>query len=181
MINRKTVRQILEVLALFKEKHAHGDPLTVARQEAVREVAQRYGVTYQTIEDACRRRLKLDDVSELDALLQHWIGGEYLRLMNQLTSSASSPNHADITTFFRENTNPAEQPRENATTNAEDSQREDFTISVSLKDARKLRAIAGIKGIDQTALFSQIVSRAIRDEMKAFAQAILKDSEQHAR
>jgi hypothetical protein len=177
MMNRKTVRQILEALVLFREKHAHGDPLTVARQEAVREVAQRYGVTYQTIEDACRRRLGLGDVSELDTLLQHWIGGDHLPLMNQLTPRASATAHADITIFFRDHTNPSEHSRENATTSAEDSPRENFTASVSLRDARKLRAIAEIRGVDPTAFFNQIVSRAIRDETKAFAQAILRDSE----
>jgi hypothetical protein len=181
MINRKTVRQILEVLTLFKVKHANGDPLSVARQEAVREVAHRYSVAYQTIEDACRRRLKLNDISEFDTLLQDWIGGEYLRLINQLTSRASSTTHDDIATFFREHTASPERPQENTAADADTSQHEDFTISVSLNDARKLRAIAEIRGIDRTTLFNQIMSRAIRDEMKAFAQAILKDSEQHTR
>ncbi len=56
-------------------------------------------------------------------------------------------------------------------------QHEEVTVSVSQKDARKLRAIAGIKGIDEKIYFDQIVSRAIREETRAFAQALLRDSE----
>jgi hypothetical protein len=177
MMNSKTVRQILEVLALFRVKHANGDPLTVARQEAIREVARRYGVAYQTIEDACRRRLGFDEVSQFDTLLQDWVGGEYLPLMNQLTSRASSVTHTEIATFFRQHASPTERQQDVLTTGADSTPHEEVTVSVSQREARKLRAIAEIKGIDERTFFNQIVSRAIRDETRAFAQALLRDSE----
>ena len=84
MMTPKTVEQLLQVFRLFRDNHASGKPLHTSYHDAVREVARLNSVTYQTIGDGCRRRLRLKDINELYELLAAWVKGDSRGLVQQL-------------------------------------------------------------------------------------------------
>lgn len=94
-----SVEQLLEVLDRTRRAYAHGLPLATAYQDAVRDVSNRYHVTYQTIGDF-RRRLGLNDVAEYMDLVRRWVEGEVDPLRRKIKHQSQSLMHARIDQFF---------------------------------------------------------------------------------
>jgi len=93
-------RQILPLLRFFRSRYRKGQPVHKAYRDAVREVAENTAVTYQTIGDACRRRLGLKKIDELYGLLERWVGGDAMPLATKLKIASAPPVHAAIDAFF---------------------------------------------------------------------------------
>lgn len=163
----QTVEQLLLVFRSFRESYARGKPLHKAYQEAVREVADGHAVTYQTIGDGCRRRLKLNSIRELYALLARWMEGDPEPLAKQLKAASDPSAHNDITEFFGSEARPA----------TSDSRPDTFSLRLPEHDARMARALAEIEGVSTSELLSRLVESAVAEKMKLVAQAILHDSE----
>src|SRR5688572_19600734 len=100
MMTVKTVQQLLQVFRLFRDNHASGKPLHRSYHDAVRDVARLHSVTYQTIGDGCRRRLRLKDIGELYELLAAWVKGDPHGLIQQLKQNSDLSTHAEIDQFF---------------------------------------------------------------------------------
>ena len=182
MMKRQTVEQLLLVFRSFRESYARGKPLHKAYQEAVREVADGHAVTYQTIGDGCRRRLKLNNIRELYALLARWMEGDPEPLAKQLKAASDPSAHDDITEFFGteffgSSATFAVAGGREARPATSDSRFDTFSLRLPERDARMARALAEIEGVSTSELLSRLVESAVAEKMKLVAQAILHDSE----
>lgn len=110
MISVRTVReQTLPVLKATLERVAAGVPVAAARHMAIHEQATKTHVTYNTIVDGLRRRLRLRDIAALDDLIASWIETGGRDLMEVLLRAADPTAHADIIQFFADTYPPANQ------------------------------------------------------------------------
>jgi predicted nucleotidyltransferase len=176
MMKRQTVEQILLVFRLFREGYARGKPLHKAYQEAVREVADRHGVTYQTIGDGCRRRLMLGHIGELYALLGSWAEGDSEPLVAKLNEASDPSAHEDIAEFFTTSTNTTTAQHPGALPQTSGTKADVFSLRLSEQDARRVRALAEMEGISPSELLGRLVGSAVDEKMKRVAQAILRDA-----
>ncbi len=180
MLTPQSVQQLLQVLRNFRDNHASGMPLHRSYQEAVRTVAIAHSVTYQNIGDGCRRRLRLNDISEFHELLAAWVKGDARGLVRQLKENSDSSAHSEIDQFFS-GVQPA--PTENRKASSKGtSHNETETLSFRLlpRDARMLKALAELEGVSVGELTARVVSAAVRDRMTVVARGIVKDAEAHA-
>lgn len=176
MLKLNTIRQLLEVLTIFYNSHLKGNPINRSYHEAVRKVAQKYGITYQTIGDGCRRRLKLNDVGQLYSLLQRWVEGDPHGLIAVLKGNTNSHNHEEIERFFRTPPAVPNQSEKYGPVQTNSIRTETFSFQLPEKDARILRATSEISGTGVPEMLAQIVSKSIRDRMKELAREITQDS-----
>ncbi len=169
MITRKTIDQILQVLEITRNKYISGMPLHKSYPDAVRDIADRYSVTYQTIGDGCRRRLNLNDISELYLLLEEWLNGNPNNLIAQLKEQSGPNSHHGIDSFFNKfdsNEAPA------GPILSKDDQTETFPFRLPLSEARLLRALSDIEGSSPPELIGKIMQQAVKQKMKDFAKQI---------
>lgn len=177
MLKGQSVDQLLLVFRKFRERHARGEPLHNSYREAVREVAERYSVTYQTIGDGCRRRLQLNNIDELYALLEQWVEGNPEPLAKQLKRASDHSAHDNIMRFFESSTSSAKvTPRQVASATSK-GKFDTFSFSLSERNARMLRALAEISGVSTREMVNQLVGAALAEKMKLVAQEIIRDSE----
>ena len=176
-MKHQTVEQLLLVFRSFRESYARGRPLHKAYQDAVREVADGHAVTYQTIGDGCRRRLKLNNIRELYALLARWMEGDSEPLAKQLKAASDPSAHNDITEFFGSSATFAVTGGWEVRPATSDSRFDTFSLRLPERDARMARALAELEGVSTSELLSQLVGFAVAEKMKLVAQAILHDSE----
>lgn len=104
MLTQESLEKIFEVLAKIKIFHANGYPLEKARHKATEEVARKYGITYQTIEDGYRRRLGLRNIHEFQIMLEEWIRGDSKNLTSTLEMKTDKINHMRVHQFFKNDT-----------------------------------------------------------------------------
>lgn len=169
-MTNKTLEQILTVLKYSKYNYNSGMSLTSSYQDAISRVANEYGVTYQTIGDGCRRRLKLDSIGEFSELVRKWLNGDPNPLMSVLKSQTPRRLHAKIEDFFgEEGVSPNDE-----SANDQDSQKEEkrieFSLMINVTDQRYLKALSQIEGVDEKELINGIVSDGIKDRMKKAVQ-----------
>jgi len=169
MMNRKTVTQLIQVFEQFKINFENGVPLHKSYQDAVRKIANKYAITYQTIGDGCRRRLNLSEISQLHILLEEWMHGHPDRLAAQLRQNSIPAAHHDIAAFFstvRPKTSPV--PAE-ISSSLPSNVADIFSFHLVESDARLLRALAEIEGSTASQLITQIVQKAVNKKMKKLA------------
>lgn len=180
MIALHTVQQLLQVFRTFRENHSSGMPLHRSYQEAVRSVATTYSVTYQTIGDGCRRRLKLTDINQLYELLAAWVKGDPDGLAEQIKANADPSAHEEVNQFFLNAQSPvSEKPKVSAKALAAEEP-ETIAFRLAAREARMLRALAELEGVSVSDLTAMVVSTAVRNRMTTVARTIIKDAEAHA-
>lgn len=177
MMKRHTVEQLLNVFRLFRERYARGEPLHKSYREAVREVAKIHGVTYQTIGDGCRRRLKLNDIRELYELLSRWMDGYPDPLVEQLKTASDPSIHDEIVEFFGPSSTKGPMTPPHIPPMASEGKFTTFSVRLPERDARMLRALAEIDGVSSAEMLGDLVKTAVAERMKRLAQALLRDSE----
>lgn len=165
------------MLAIFHNSHSKGVPINRSYHEAVRRVSQKYGVTYQTIGDGYRRRLKLNDVGELYTLLERWIEGDPRGLISVLKTNTNSHNHEEIERFFKIPPSVTNHSEKYGPVKTNAFGTETFSFQLPQKDARILRATSEISGVPVPEMLTQIVSKSIREKMKELAREMIQDSQ----
>jgi hypothetical protein len=180
MMTPRTIQQLLQVFRTFRDNYASGMPLHRCYHEAVRAVATTHSVTYQTIGDGCRRRLKLDDINQLYELLTAWVKGDPRGLARQLKENADRAAHDEIDQFFSTGQTPiSEKPKVSAKALTSEEP-ETITFRLPAREARMLRALAELEGVSVSELTGLVVCTAVRNRMAAAARTIIKDTEAHA-
>ncbi len=175
MMRRQTVEQLLLVFRSFRERYAGGKPLHKAYQKAVREVADRYGVTYQTIGGGCRFRLKLKEIHELYALLARWMEGDSEPLATQLKAASDPSSHGDIADFFRAAKAIAAAAPGPAAASTSADRFDTFSFRLPQRDSRMLRALAEIEGVSPPELLSAMMGTVVAERMQHVARAEQRD------
>lgn len=172
MMTPHTVRQLLQVFTLFRENRSKGAPLNRSFHDAVRTVAKNFSVTYQTIEDGCRRRLELTNINELYEMLSAWMDGEPRALLHQLKRHSDPAAHVEIDKLF---SSPEASTPKKAKMAAVDTSREELilvSLHLNARDARLLRALLELEGEEAIA---NTVSVAVRDRMKIVAHGLIDE------
>ncbi len=159
----ETLEQILKVISVAAQRYNHGDGIDHSYQYGVSRVSQEYGIAYQTIGDACRRRLGLNRVGEFKTMLKASFEGDTNKLSNVLLSKTPRFYHDRINDFFSKLTN------NRATTEAEGKEPDTFvTYTVKLRkgDSDVLRALAQLSGGQPEEILVEASVEAIKDRMK---------------
>jgi hypothetical protein len=139
MLTEKTLDQLIGVLELTEKNYRTGLPVSKAYQKAVKDIASRYSVRYQTIADGCSRRLNLDTVEVFIGLLSQWLSGNGNQLKALLIKNISELDEYKVENFFDHN-RPSTQPTTTSTTQSPPTSRkvEETTDVITLKISRNL-------------------------------------------
>lgn len=157
----ETVEQILKVIAVSGQRFSQGYGIDQSYQHGVSRVSQEYGVAYQTIGDACRRRLGLDNVGEFKAMLRDTLEGDPSDLRNLMLRKTPSLYHEQIEEFFSKLKNGR------ATTEAKLSDTiVRYTVQLRKEDSDVLRALAQLLGGQPEEILAQIAVEAVKERMK---------------
>ena len=174
MMTPQTVQQLLQVFRNFRDNHASGMPLHRSYQKAVRTVADGHSVTYQNIGDGCRRRLRLNDISEFYELLAAWVKGDARGLVRQLKANCDPSTHAEIDQFFSGGQPAPTENKKASPKGPSHNETEVFSFRLPEHDARMLKALAVLEGVSAAELTARAVSAAVRDRMAVVARGIIK-------
>lgn len=174
MMTRNTVIQLLQVFEDYRCNYLSGIPSHKSYQDAVRKIAKRYSVTYQTIGDGCRRRLNLGEISQLYKMLEEWMNGHPVGLRTQLIKNSDPNAHLDINSFFSKASYDLESKAPVTVASNSEQGVEAFSFRLSDNDARMLRALAEIEGSSPFQLVAKIVQEAVNTKMKEFAENMVK-------
>ena len=141
-LQAKTVDQILYVLARYREFRISGFGPLASYREAVTKAKNKFKVTYQTIGDACRRRLELENIDQLLNLLRNWYEGNSNELMDLISKYASFEDRKRISVFFSNEGNDVnlEEIEEKFTD-------ENISMRFENQTLKKLSTIAGAQGL----------------------------------
>lgn len=144
MLTEKTLDQILGVLELTRKYYQSGVPVSKAYHRAVKDIAHKYSVRYQTIADGCRRRLNLDNVNEFMELLKEWLGGDSRRLKDLLIKNIENLDEYKVENFFSNNVGAPSTI--SSLERKVDEPVEGITFKVSKNIGIQLRALAEAEG-----------------------------------
>ena len=170
MMRRKTVQQLLQVFNYARANVGAGQSVRSAYQGAVHKVAEDHGVTYQTIGDGCRRRLLLDDIRELYAMLQKWVAGHPQELMQQLLKSADPDCHSEIRDFFRTGSKEASPTEVNSSAKGPEL----FMFELERVDALMLKMLCEVESTPVEKFLSTTIKEVVRDQMRPYMQDLLE-------
>jgi len=159
----ETLEQILKVIAVTSRRHDFGDGIDRSYQYAVNQVSREYGVAYQTIGDACRRRLGLDSIGEFQAMLKSALNGHPEELRGVLIRGTSPFHYNRINDFFSKLKN-GETKMEIMEDKTDRFIR--YTIQLSKNDSDVLRALSQLLGDEPEKILAEIAVVAIKDRMK---------------
>jgi DNA polymerase elongation subunit (family B) len=162
-MRQETLEQILKVVSVAAQRYRVGDGIDHSYQYGVSRVSEEYEVAYQTIGDACRRRLGLDHVGEFKTMLKASFEGDTNKLRDVLLSKTSRFYHDRIKDFFSTLTN------NRATTEAKEKEPDTFvtyTVKLRKRDSDVLMALAQLSGGQPEEILVDASVEAIKDRMK---------------
>lgn len=108
MLRSRTVNnQILPVLKYARENIRRGLSVVEACRAAIHARQRELHVTYQTLEDGCRRRLDLEHIGEFHQLVAAWVEHRSGDLKTLLLQKSHASARSDIEEFFEEFFEPA--------------------------------------------------------------------------
>ncbi len=159
-MRQETLEQILKVIALAAQRHNKGDGINRSYQYGVKSVSQEYGITYQTVADACRRRLGLSNVDEFKRILKTCLDGDQAQLRDLLLRK-NPQLRKNIDDFFLDLTADKDTSMiQEADTSVV------YSIEMRKSDSDVLMALAQLLGREPEKLLIDIAVDAIKDRMK---------------
>jgi len=162
-MRQETLEQILKVISLAAQRYSLGDGIDHSYQYGVTRVSQEYGIAYQTIGDACRRRLGFGHVGEFKTMLKAGLEGNPSELCDVLIRKTSRFYHDRINDFFSKLRNGG------ATTEIRTKKPDTFvtyTIQLRKSDSDVLRAFAQLLGGEPEEVLVEVAVEAVKDRMK---------------
>lgn len=157
----ETVEQILKVISVAAQNFNQGDGVDHSYQHAVSRVSKEYGIAYQTIGDACRRRLGLEHVGDFKAILKTALEGDSGDLRNVILRKTPSSYYKRINDFFS-NLKNGEVISKPPTSDTFVS----YTIQLRKSDSDVLRALAELLGGKPDKILAEVAVAAIKERMK---------------
>ncbi len=161
-MRQETLEQIQKVISLAAQRYHRGDGINRAYQYGVKSVAKEYGITYQTIADACRRRLGLGEVDEFKKILKSCLEGDQISMRDLLVHN-NPQLHDEIDDFLSglkiDKDTSKIQPREPDKSVV-------YSIEMRKSDSDVLMALAQLLGRKPEKLLIDIAVEAIKDQMK---------------
>jgi hypothetical protein len=162
-MRQETLEQILKVISLAEQSYSIGDGIDRSYQYGVNQVSKEYGIAYQTIGDACRRRLGLDHVGEFKTMLKACLEGDPTQLRDALMRKTSRFYHDKINDFFS-------KLRDGRVTTAINAKKPDtfvtYTVQLRKSDSDVLKALAQLLSGKPEEVLVDVAVAAIKDRMK---------------
>lgn len=175
MMRKETVeQQILPVLRSFWDRQGRGEPLREALREAAREVAADVNVAHQTVVDGFTRRLRLETIDQLYALVKQWLDGDPRSLASQLKVSSDRSAHRDIDAFFESFVITGRSSGQVGSNAKSEAKLERFVFDLRQDEARMLRTLAEISGVSTEEFVVQAIRGQLAAKMRAAAQDLLR-------
>ncbi|HDH05115.1 MAG TPA: hypothetical protein ENH01_05290 [Nitrospirae bacterium] len=171
-LQSKTLEQILEVIGITKSNYAAGIPLNRSYHMAVQKVADTYEVRYQTIGDACRRRLGLKDIQDFYNLLKEYLNGYPDVLISVLKEYTDSTQHGRIDHFFQDY--PKAMKAESTLRLSLKPDYEVFSFRLDQNNAKKLKTIAVWEELSIPEWLSKTVKKIIEQQSREWAKSVLE-------
>jgi predicted HicB family RNase H-like nuclease len=174
-LRSKTVDQVLEVVEISKRRYFSGLSITSSINVGIKEVARSYQTTYQTIGDACRKRLGFNDIEEFkDALLEYFRGNP-TKIISVLKDHTDHELHHKINDYFSRRSNIRQiNAQENKDKNISRQNSEVFTFRLDSETSNILKMLVAYKGVS----LSEWVSDAVRiklDDLKELLEIFLEN------
>lgn len=158
----ETLEQILKVIELAARRYSIGGGIDRPYQYGVKRVSEEYGIAYQTVGDACRRRLGLDDIAQFKIMLKTCLEGDPIQLRDLLLRK-NSHYHDKINAFFirfKNDGNAQKIKEENPDTFIS------YNVQLRKNDSDVLRALAQILNGEPEKIFVDVAMEAIKDRMR---------------
>jgi len=162
-MRQETLEQILKVISLAEQRYRIGDGIDRSYQYGVSRVSQEYGIAYQTIGDACRRRLGLEHVGEFKTMLRACFEGDPSQLRDVLMNKNSRFYHDKINEFFSKLKNGGVTPE--IKTEKPDTF-VTYTVQLRKSDSDVLKALAQLLSVEPEEVLVDVAVEAIKDRMK---------------
>ena len=162
-MRQETLEQILKVISLAAQRYSIGDGIDRSYQYGVNRVSQEYKIAYQTIGDACRRRLGLNHVGEFKTMLKACLDGDPSQLRDVLMRKTSRFYHDKINDFFSK--------LRNVETISEIKAKKPetfvpYTVQLKKSDSDILKALAQLLSGEPEEILADVAVEAIKDRMK---------------
>lgn len=161
-MRQETLEQILKVITVAAQRYRNGDGINRSYQYGVKSVAQEYGITYQTVTDACRRRLGLGEVDEFKKILKACLDGDPIQMRDLLLRK--SPQHQDKIADFLSDLKIDKDTSKVQPEEADASVV--YSIEMRKSDSDVLMALAQLLDRDPEKLLVDVAVEAIKDRMK---------------
>lgn len=157
----KTVEQIIRVVETTAQQFSQGYGIDHSYQIAVNQVSQEYDVEYQTIGDACCRRLDLDHIGEFKKMLRTTFEGDPNDLLNLLLSKTSRFNHERIEEFFSTFRNGG-----GITATRTSDTFVSYTIQLRKGDSDVVSALSQLRGVQPEEILAELVVEVAKEHLK---------------
>ena len=162
-MRQETLDQILKVISLAAQRYSHGDAIDRSYQYGVSQVSQEYGVAYQTIGDACRRRLDFEHVGEFKMMLKESLEGDTSKLREKLISKTANFYHERINDFFSNLT--SNSASSDSTLDKLDTY-VNYTVRLQKSDSDILVALAHLLGSKPEEVLVKAAVDVLKEKMK---------------
>lgn len=160
----ETLDQILKVISTASQRYELGDGIDNAYQYAVNRVSNDYRVAYQTIGDACRRRLRLDHIGEFKKMLRDSFEGDHSELRAVIERNISQFDSEKVAQFF--NDFRKESVKQEPAPKEPDEVTETYTINLKKSDSDILKALAQLLGKQTEEILAEVLVGAVKERMK---------------
>jgi hypothetical protein len=162
-MRQETLEQILKVISFAAQRYSIGDGIDRSYQYGVNQVSQEYKIAYQTIGDACRRRLGLDHVGEFKTMLKACLEGDPTQLRDVLMRKTSQFYHDKINDFFLKLRDGGAATEIKAT---KPDTLVPYTVQLKKSDSDILKALAHLLNGEPEEVLADVAVEAIKDRMK---------------
>ncbi len=163
MLEQKTLYQIFDVLKNIKKHYISGEPLIKAYQKSVREVSTSNNppVFYQTIADACTRRLGIKRDNFLD-LVEEWLNGKNSKLIEKIKKYVFEYDR--INKFFEEFSNEYKMDNIKKNSSLNNLETEILSFRINKKVSNKIEIVAKFKDKSIPEWLSENISKVVETE-----------------
>lgn len=168
-LRSRTVDQILEVIDVAKIRYLSGSSITSSINAGIREVAKSYQTSYQTIGDACRKRLGFHDMEEFKAVLLEYFSGNPTEIISVLKEHTDPELQVKINHYFFRDYNLHQIiPDEDKQGNGVPQNSEVFTFRLDSETSKRLRLLVTYKGISLSEWVSNTLKIRLDDLKEIF-------------
>jgi len=174
-LTSKSLDQILEVIRKTKSQYLSGSPLHTSIQSGIEYVSKSYNVTYQTIEDGCRRRLGLKTIDDFRRVLSEYFHGNPNNIISILREHTDSNLHNKINEYFKGSVTSIikssdkiqDIPLQERTT-------EVFSFRLDEETSKKLRILVGFLEIPPSEWISIIIKKKVNEDVQELLESLVE-------
>lgn len=178
-ISLKTLDQILEVIKKSKSQYVSGSPIQTSIQTGIDYVSKSYNVTYQTIEDGCRRRLNLKTIDDFRRMLSEYFNGNPKNIISVLREHTDVDLHNKINQFFEGNVSVFKKTSDiiqdqQSPTQIPEQPTEVFSFRLDKETSKRLRVVSGYHGISPSEWISKSIKKSIDEDIEELFKVLME-------